>query len=246
MRTAADVERKGVSMIDAYIWTTGNGRKVAVMLEETGLEAEIHPVNIRRGEQFAPEFLRISPNNKIPAIVDRDGPGGAPLAVFESAAILMYLAEKAGMLLPAETAARYGALQWLIFSVAGLGPAVGQAHYFRGRAAEGNAHAAERFTREVGRLFRVMDERLAGSEWLGGPEYSIADISAYGRTRGWKNAGQDIDETPRVRDWLARIEARPAVRRADRLIEEMRAAHETPMDDEARAIMYGERQYARK
>jgi GST-like protein len=233
-------------MIDAYIWTTGNGRKVVVACEEMGLAYRLHPVNIRRGDQFKPEFLRISPNNKIPAITDDDGPGGGSLAIFESAAILMYLAEKSGRLLPAETAARYEVLQWLVFSVTALGPIIGQVHYFQGIAREGNEHALERFRREIQRVFKVMEERLAESEWLGGDGYSIADISTYCRARGWKRLGIESAEVPHLRDWLARIDARPAVRRADGAIEEMRRANETPMDEEARRIMYGDRQLARR
>lgn len=231
-------------MIELYTWTTGNGRKVVLMLEETGIPYAIHPVNIRRGDQFKPDFLAISPNNKIPAIVDTEGPGGEPLAVFESAAVLMYLAEKTGQLMPSEMAARYAVIQWLVLSVAGIGPAIGQAHYFRGPGKEGNERAAERFTNETARVFRVLDRRLKESPWLGGPEYSIADISSYGRVRGWKNAGVDIGEMPYLRDWLARIEARPAARRTDAVLEKLRKEHDTPLDDRARDIMYGKTQFA--
>jgi len=233
-------------MIDLYTWTTGNGRKIVMMLEETGMPYEVHPINIRRGDQFTPEFLKISPNNKIPAIVDRDGPGGKPISVFESAACLMYLAEKSGKLLPGDVAGRYAVLPWLILSVAGLGPAIGQAHYFRGPGKDGNERAAERFTNETQRVFNVLDRRLSEQPWLGGKEYSIADISAYGRAAGYKNAGLDIDDSPHVKEWLARIEARPASRRAAAVIADIRAKHDTPLDAAAREVMYGATQYARR
>lgn len=233
-------------MIDLYTWTTGNGRKIVMMLEEVGLVYEAHPVNIRRGDQFKPEFLKISPNNKVPAIVDRDGPGGAPLAVFESAACLMYLAEKSGGLMPADMAARYDVIQWLVLSVAGLGPAIGQAHYFHGPGKEGNERAAARFTRETGRTFNVLDRHLAGHEWLGADTYSIADISAYCRVGGWRNAGVDIDDFPNLKAWHARIKARPATEKAVAVVEKIREKYDTPLDDAARDIMYGDAQFVRR
>lgn len=233
-------------MIDLYTWTTGNGRKIVMMLEEAGLPYEIHPVNIRRGDQFKPEFLAISPNNKVPAIVDRDGPGGKPLAVFESAACLMYLAEKTGKLMPSDIGGRYAVMQWLILSVAGLGPVIGQAHYFHGPGKDGNERAAERFTSETRRVFGVLEKRLGETPWLGGDEYSIADISTYGRANGYKAAGVDIDETPRLKDWIARIEARPASIRAGAVIDDIRAKYDTPLDAAAKELLYGKAQYQRR
>ncbi len=233
-------------MIDLYTWTTGNGRKIVVMLEEVGLPYQVHPVNIRRGDQFAPEFLKISPNNKVPVIVDRDGPGGRPVSVFESAACLMYLAEKTGKLMPQDVAARYDVIQWLVLTVAGLGPAIGQAHYFHGPGKDGNERAAERFTKETQRVFHVLDERLGESEWLGGSDFSIADISAHGRVGGYRNAGVDIDRTPNLKAWLARVDARPASRRAVAVIEDIRKNYDTPLDAAARDIMYGDRQFDRR
>lgn len=229
-------------MIDAYLWYTGNPRKILVMFEETGLNYEVHVVNIRTGEQFAPDFLKISPNNKVPVIVDRDGPGGAPLSVFESGAILEYLGDKSGQLLPRDGAARYKVIEWLHFIAAGLSPALGQAHYFVNEYPEGNEHAAARFRNETARCFRVLERELGSRDWVAIPDYSIADISAYGRVRGWKAAGVDIDETPRLKDWLARMEDRPAVKRAHAVIEDIRAKHDTPMSEEAHSILYGERQ----
>lgn len=231
-------------MIDAYLWYTGNPRKILVMLEETGVDYRVRVVNIRRGEQFDPGFLEISPNNKVPAIVDDDGPGGEAVSVFESGAILEYLADKTGELLPKEGAGRYKVLEWLHLSVANLGPALGQAHYFVTEFPDGNAHAAERFRNETARVFRVLEGQLSDRDWVAIPEFSIADISCYGRVRGWKNAGVEIDDTPRLKEWLARIEARPAVRRAHAVIEEIRDAHATPMSEEAHSILYGARQMA--
>ncbi len=231
-------------MIDAYLWYTGNPRKILVMFEETGLDYEVHVVNIRTGEQFADDFLAISPNNKVPVIVDRDGPGGAPLSVFESGAILEYLGDKTGQLLPPDGAARYKVIEWLHLVAANLSPALGQAHYFVTEFPEGNEHAAARFRDETARVFRVLEGQLAERDWIAMPEYSIADISAYGRVRGWKNAGVQIDETPRLKDWLQRMEDRPAVKRAHAVIEDMRAQHATPMSEEAHSILYGERQMA--
>lgn len=231
-------------MIDAYLWFTGNPRKILVMFEETGLEYEVHVVNIWTGEQFDPEFLKISPNNKVPVIVDRDGPGGQPLSVFESGAILEYLGDKTGRLLPREGAARYKVIEWLHLVAANLSPALGQAHYFVSEFPEGNEHAADRFRNETARVFRVLDEQLVDKDWIATPDYSIADISAYGRVRGWKAAGVQIDDTPRLKDWLARVEDRPAVKRADAVIGEMRAANTTVADDETHSILYGARQMA--
>ncbi len=233
-------------MIDAYLWVTGNPRKILVMLEETGLDYEVHVVNIWTGEQFDPDFLELSPNNKVPVINDRDGPGGAPLSVFESGAILEYLADKSGQFLPADGAGRYKVIEWLHLVAANLSPALGQAHYFVTEFPQASEHAANRFRNETARVFRVLDEQLVDKDWIATAEYSIADISAYGRVRGWKNAGVQIDDSPRLKDWLARMEARPAVGRADAVIGEMRAGLTTGMSDETHSILYGERQMARR
>ena len=231
-------------MIDAYLWYTGNPRKILVMFEETGLDYETHVVNIRTGEQFDPAFLELCPNNKVPVIVDRDGPGGEPVSVFESGAILEYLGDKTGQLLPKAGAARYKVIEWLHLVAANLGPALGQAHYFVTEYPQGNDHAAARFRNETARVFRVLDGQLKDKDWIATAEYSIADISAYGRVRGWKNAGIGIDDTPRLKDWLQRMEDRPAVKRADAVIGEMRKDHLTQMSEEAHSILYGERQMA--
>ncbi len=233
-------------MIDAYLWVTGNPRKILVMFEETGLDYQVHVVNIYAGEQFDPDFLKLSPNNKVPVIVDQDGPGGAPLSVFESGAILEYLADKSGRFLPMDGPARYKVLEWLHLVAANLSPALGQAHYFVTEFPDASQHAADRFRNETARVFRVLDEQLADKDWIATAEYSIADISAYGRVRGWKNAGIQIDDTKRLKDWLARMEARPAVGRADAVIGEMRAGLPKVDSEETHSILYGERQMARR
>ncbi|MFT5538814.1 MAG: GST-like protein [Alphaproteobacteria bacterium] len=233
-------------MIDAYLWTTGNARKIFVMFEEAGIDYTCRIVNIRKGEQFAPEFLKISPNNKIPVIVDHDGPDGETVSVFESGAILEYLADKSGQLLPKSGAARYKVIEWLHLVAANLGPSLGQAHYFVTEFPEGNAHAADRFRNETARLFRVLDEQLIDKDWIALPEYTIADISAYGRVRGWKNAGVQIDDTPRLKDWLERMEARPAVKRVDGIIQDYNAKLRGDVAEDQHSILYGERQFQRR
>jgi GST-like protein len=166
-------------MIDVYSWATPNGHKVHIMLEETGLEYRVHPIDIGAGDQFKPEFLAISPNNKIPAIVDSDGPGGTPLSLFESGAILVYLAEKTGQFLPIDPAGRYATLQWLMFQMGGLGPMLGQTHHFRVYAPQQIEYAVNRYTNEAKRLYGVMDKQLGKTAFLAGNDYTIADIAAF-------------------------------------------------------------------
>jgi len=201
-------------MIDLYTWTTPNGRKIHIMLEETGLPYRVHMVDINKDEQFAPDFLAISPNNKIPAIVDQQGPDGKPIALFESGAILLYLAERSGRFLPAEPRSRYSVLQWLIFQVASAGPMLGQAHHFRLYAPEPVTYGIERYTREAARLYGVIDRRLAQSAYMAGPDYSIADIALFPWLRAPERQGQDIEDFPHIKRWLAAIGERPAVQRA--------------------------------
>ena len=181
-------------MIDVYSWATPNGHKIHIMLEECGLPYRVHAVNIGAGEQFAPEFLAISPNHKIPAIVDAEGPDGAPISLFESGAILLYLAGKTGKFLPTSTRGRYEVLQWLMFQMGGVGPMLGQAHHFRIYAPEKIPYAIERYTNEARRLYGVMDKRLAKSRYIAGTEYSIADIAIFPWLRSWKNQG--IENAP--------------------------------------------------
>ena len=204
-------------MIELYTWSTPNGRKVAIMLEEVGLPYTVHKINIGREEQFDPAFLKIAPNNKIPAIVDPDGPGG-PLSVFESAAILVYLAEKTGKLLAASGPERYKTLEWLNWQMGGVGPMFGQLGFYAIRAEEKSELAITRFTDECERLLRVMDRRLDESEYLAGPNYTIADIICYpwvfaGTTYLEPVLGPVLKECPSVTHWLATVGARESVRR---------------------------------
>ena len=199
-------------MIDLYTWITPNGRKVSIMLEEIGLRYEVHPVNLGKDEQFEEEFLAINPNNKIPAIVDRDGPGGKPYTLFESGAILMYLAEKSGKLMPQETAARYQVIQWLMFQIGGVGPMIGQAHYFLRHCPEDQPFGRDRFMTEVVRLYRVMEKRLGEAPYLAG-EYSIADIATYPWIARYEMHRMRLEEYPNVKRWFDTLGARAAVKR---------------------------------
>ncbi|MGQ0672391.1 MAG: glutathione S-transferase family protein [Hyphomicrobium sp.] len=196
--------------IELYVWSTPNGRKISIMLEECGLPYTERLVDINRGEQFAPEFLAISPNNRIPAIVDPDGPDGAPLSMFESGAILQHLGRKSGRFYPAEPRARADVEQWLFWQVGGLGPMAGQCNHFRNSAPEAQSYAIDRYTKEVARLFGVMNRRLANRDYLASA-YSIADIASYPWVRLWKSLGQDIAEFPHLARWLDRVGERPGV-----------------------------------
>jgi len=200
-------------MIDLYTWGTPNGRKVSVALEELGLQYQVFPINITKDEQFAPDFLKISPNNKIPAMVDHEPPwGGAAYSLFESGAILIYLADKCGKLIPPSAQGRYDCLQWLMFQMGGLGPMLGQAHHFRRFAPEQLPYAIKRYTDEAARLYRVMDKRLGEAEYLAG-DYSIADIASYPWITRHEWQGQDLANFANLRRWYQAIAARPAVKR---------------------------------
>ncbi|MDB5831701.1 MAG: hypothetical protein JWR14_1531, partial [Caballeronia sp.] len=188
-------------MIDVYSWATPNGHKIHIMLEELGLEYKPIPIDIGAGDQFTPEFLAISPNNKIPAIIDSDGPDGKPLALFESGAILFYLAEKTGKFLPLDPVGRYTTMQWLMFQMGGVGPMLGQAHHFRIYAPEKIEYAVNRYSNEARRLYGVMDKQLGVTRFLAGNDYSIADIATFPWTRSWKNQGIELDEFPNVKRW---------------------------------------------
>ena len=229
-------------MIDLYTWTTPNGRKIHIMLEEVGLEYSTHPIDIRKGDQFEREFLKISPNNRIPAIVDHDGPDGAPYSLFESGAILMYLAEKTGRLMPKAPAKRYRVIEWLMFQMANVGPMLGQAHHFRAYAPDPIDYAIERYTNEAGRLYHVLDKRLGENEYLAG-EYSIADIATYPWLQSYERQGQDINEFANLKRWFDTIEARPAVRRGNKVMTDI---PKSPMDERAREVMFGATQYQRR
>ena len=229
-------------MIEVYSWATPNGHKVHIMLEECGLPYRAIPVDIGAGDQFDPQFLAISPNNKIPAIVDPRGPDGTPFSLFESGAILLYLAGKTGRLLPEGTAKRYEVLQWLMFQVGGLGPMLGQAHHFRIYAPEKLPYAIERYTNEAKRLYGVLDRRLAKSRYIGGGEYSIADIAVFPWLRSWKNQGVAWVDYPHLKGWFDEVAARPAVMRGVEVLADKRK----PLtDDQARSVLFGSEQYKR-
>ncbi|HTO82562.1 MAG TPA: glutathione S-transferase N-terminal domain-containing protein [Methylomirabilota bacterium] len=228
-------------MIDVYSWPTPNGHKVHIMLEETGLPYTIHPIDIGRGDQFKPDFLAISPNNKMPAITDRDGPGGKPYSLFESGAILLYLAEKTGKLMPAETAARYEVVQWLMFQMGNIGPMLGQAHHFRHYAPEPLPYAVQRYTNEANRLYGVLDRRLQGRSYLA-DDYSIADIAVWPWVRTPDRQGVDAAAYPNYRRWFDVIAARPAVQRG---IQVLADRSRPQLDAKAKEILFGATQYQR-
>ena len=199
-------------MIDFYTWNTPNGQKVRIMLEECGLEYRVRPVDLSAGEQFASEFLAISPNNKIPAIVDSQGPEGRPISVFESGAILLYLAEKTGRLMPDDACVRWQVMEWLMFQMSAIGPMLGQLGHYLYSTPEPVPHAVERFSNEAQRLATVVDRRLEGRDYLAG-DYSIADVASYPWLARHERLGIDLDELPNFRRWLSAITARPAVQR---------------------------------
>jgi len=199
-------------MIDLYTWSTPNGRKVSIMLEELGLPYVVHAIDIGKGEQFAPTYVAINPNSKIPALVDSEGPDGAPITLMESGAILVYLAGKTGRLLPEAVRGRYEALQWLMFQMGGVGPMFGQVHHFLRAAKEPVPYAIERYTKETQRLYGVLDRRFADHEYLA-DEYSIADIATYPWVARFEWHRADLAAFPNVKRWFDAISARPAVRR---------------------------------
>ncbi len=229
-------------MIDLYTWPTPNGHKVHIMLEEVGLEYNVIPIDINAGDQFDPEFLKISPNNKMPAMVDPDGPGGTPYSLFESGAILMYLAEKTGRLMPTETRARYDVIKWLMFQMGHIGPMLGQAHHFRIYAPEPIPYAIDRYTNEAYRLYKVLDGRLAEAEYLA-EAYSIADIAVFPWLRSHERKGQDLNDFPHVKRWFEAIAARPAVEAGVEVLADRRRTG--PIDAAAREIMFGAKQCRR-
>jgi GSH-dependent disulfide-bond oxidoreductase len=229
-------------VIEVYSWATPNGHKVHIMLEECGLPYRVHAVDIGAGAQFDPAFLAISPNNKIPAIVDPDGPGGQPISLFESGAILLYLAGKTGRFLPSGVAAKYEVLQWLMFQMGGVGPMLGQAHHFRIYAPEKIGYAIDRYTNEAKRLYGVMNKRLGASTYLGGPEYSIADIAVFPWLRSWKNQGIAWADHPHLKGWFDEVSKRPAVMRG---VEVLAADRKPLTDDKAREALFGSTQYKR-
>jgi GST-like protein len=213
------------------------------MIEECGLAYRAHPINIGTGEQLQPEFLAISPNNKIPAIVDPDGPEGKPISLFESGAILLYLASKTGKLLPESVSGRFEVLEWLMFQMGGVGPMLGQAHHFRIYAPEKIEYAVNRYTNEAKRLYGVMDKRLAKSKYIGGAEYSIADIAIFPWLRSWKNQGIDWADYSHLKGWFDEIAARPAVQRGVAVLADLR---KPLVDSQARDVLFGAQQYQKR
>ena len=227
-------------MIDVYTWPTPNGHKVHIMLEECGLPYRALPINIGKGDQFQPDFLKISPNNKIPAIIDPEGPDGEPISVFESGAILLYLAEKTGRFMPASVRGRYDVLQWLMFQMGGVGPMLGQAHHFRIYAPEKVPYAVDRYTNEAKRLYGVMDRQLQSHAYIAGSEYSIADIAIFPWLRSWQNQGIDWADFPTLKAWFDRIGERPAVQRGVQVLADLRKATHT---DAEKDVLFGKAQY---
>ena len=234
-------------MIDVHSWATPNGHKVHIMLEECGQQLgrdwQVHGVNIGAGDQFKPDFLAISPNNKIPAIVDPNGPGGQPISLFESGAILVYLASKFGRFLPTGDRERFKVLEWLMFQMGGVGPMLGQAHHFRLYAPEKLEYAINRYTNEAKRLYGVMDRQLAGQEWIAGDEYTIADIAIFPWLRSWQNQGIDWADFPNLKVWFDRIAERPAVQRGVAVLAD---ARKPLTDDKSRDILFGKTQYEKR
>ena len=226
--------------IELHYWPTPNGHKITIMCEEAGIAYEIKPVNIGKGDQFKPEFLALSPNNRMPAIVDPDGPGGKPISIFESGAILQYLGRKTGKFYPAEERACVEVEQWLFWQMANLGPNCGQAHHFRNYAQEKIPYAIERYTNEVHRLYGVMDARLKDRDFLAGT-YSIADMATYPWVRPYKNQGQDLAEFPNLEKWYKRMHDRPAVAKAVKVGEELRANYNLATDKDAQSVLFGQR-----
>ena len=225
--------------IDLYYWPTPNGWKITIMLEECGLPYAVHPINIGKGDQFKPEFLAVSPNNKMPAIVDHDGPSGEPISVFESGAILQYLGRKTGQFYPADERARMEVDQWLFWQMGGFGPMLGQTHHFRIYAPEKVPYAIDRYTNETNRLYGVLNKRLADREFVAGA-YSIADMAIAPWAKLWERQGQNIDDFPHAKRWLDAVLARPAVQRGLAVAAEDRAKTDLK-DPAAQAVLFGQR-----
>jgi GST-like protein len=234
-------------MIKVYSWPTPNGHKVHIMLEECGLQLDRDwraiPVNIGTGDQFKPEFLAISPNNKIPALVDPVGPDGKPISVFESGAILLYLAAKTGKLLPESDRLKFQLVQWLLFQMGGVGPMIGQIHHFRQYAPEKIAYAIERYSNEAKRIYGVIDKQLAKNKFIAGKTYSIADIAIFPWLRSWENQGITLTDYPHLKAWFDGIAARPAVQRGVKVLADLR---QPITGDKEREILFGKTQYEKR
>jgi GST-like protein len=230
---------KSQKPIELYYWPTPNGFKISIMLEECGLPYTLIPVNISKGEQFKPDFLKISPNNRMPAIVDPNGPGGKPISIFESGAILQYLGRKTGKFYPADERGRVEVEQWLYWQMGGLGPMAGQLNHFKGYAVETLTYAINRYANEVHRLYGVMNIRLKDRDFLAG-KYSIADMACVGWANLWERQGIDLNEFPNVKRWLETIKARPAVKRGMALGLELRQGIDMK-DPKVQAVLFGQR-----
>lgn len=228
--------------ISVYTWTTPNGHKIHIACEELGLHWKAIPIHIGQGDQFKPEFLAISPNNKIPAIVDPDGPEGKPITIFESGAILLYLAEKTGQLIGNTPTQRLNVIQWLMFQMGAVGPMLGQAHHFRVYAPTPVQYAIDRYTNEAKRLYQVMDKQLAKNEYLAG-DYSIADIATFPWVRSWQRQGIELDQYPNVQRWFNQIDQRPAVIKALKTLSEHTQALLT---EQSKANLFGDKQYQKR
>ena len=225
--------------IDLYYWPTPNGWKMTIFLEEAGLPYNVIPVDISAGDQYEPEFLEISPNNKMPAMVDPEGPDGEPISLFESGAMLVYLADKTGRFLPETPRERYGALQWVMFQMGHIGPMLGQAHHFRQYAPEEIPYAIERYTNEAARLYGVVDRRLGEVPFIAGEEYTIADMAIFPWLRSHENQGQNLDDYPSLKRWYETLESRPAVQRGLAVGQELRKQLNRDMDEETRKTLFG-------
>lgn len=230
-------------MIDLYTWPTPNGHKIHIMLEETGLPYRVHPVDIGVGDQFKPAFLKISPNNKMPAMVDPDGPDGKPISLFESGAMLIYLASRTGRFLPLNLREKWSVLQWLMFQMGGVGPMLGQAHHFLGYAPEKIEYAMNRYRNEANRLYGVIERRLGESKFVGCDEYTIADMAIMPWLRFPERQGVDIGQYPKLKRWRDGIAARPAVARAVEVLADRRRTSYTP---EQKENLFGAKQYAKR
>ena len=229
-------------MIDLFYWPTPNGWKITILFEELGLDYNIIPVNIIEGDQFAPDFLKIAPNNRMPAIVDPDSAGGEPISIFESGAILLHYAEKHQKFIPADERGRIDVLQWLFFQMGNVGPMLGQCHHFRNYAVEKLEYAIDRYTREATRLYRVVDRRLNDRDYVAG-DYSIADMALFPWMRVWKNQGQTLEDFPHLAKWIDRMYQRPAVRRALDVMKDEQAKKREFTEDQ-RSIMFGDKQFS--
>ncbi|MBH62902.1 MAG: glutathione S-transferase [Alphaproteobacteria bacterium] len=237
-------------MIELYTWPTPNGVKVHIMLEETGLEYNVHPINIQKGDQFDPEFLKFSPNNRMPAMIDTDGPGGEPISLFESGAMLIYLGEKTGMFYPTDDRLRYETICWVMFQMGGVGPMLGQNNHFRMYAKDMGhevQYAVDRYSNETRRLYGVVDERLADNDWLAAGQYTIADMATFPWLRLNERFDIELDEFPNIKRWHDAIDARPAVAKGKEILVEYREKANAELDPkEMQSNMFGAAQFAQR